>query len=351
MPDPTTGLVYDDIFLEHGDPHHPENLRRLQAILARLEETGLRARMRALPTRAAEVEEICWLHDEDYVDDLRRICAAGGGALDLDTVATERTYQAALVAAGACLDAARAVAGGEVSNAFCLVRPPGHHARPYQGMGFCFFNNLALAAEALIRDGLARVAIVDYDCHHGNGTQEMFYHRREVFYLSLHQAPLYPGTGSLDEVGIDEGVGTTLNFPLPPQAQDGHYLRAFEEVVLPALARYRPEAILVSAGYDAHFRDPLAHMCLTADGFYRMSRHLVGAATELCDGRLVAVLEGGYDLPVGLPESAEATARALLGDEAASWHGLDPLPHPLATERVTEALGQIIQAHRKRLWL
>lgn len=347
-----TGLVYDDIFLEHGEPWHPENFRRLEAIMGRLEEVGLRARMTELPTRGAEVEEVCWLHDEDYVEDLEALSAAGGGALDLDTIATELTYEAALVAAGSCIDAARAVVRGEVTNAFCLVRPPGHHARPPQGMGFCFFNNVALAAEALLRDGLERVAIVDYDCHHGNGTQEMFYHRGDVLYISLHQHPLYPGTGSVDEVGVDEGVGRNLNIPLPPQAQDAHYVRAFEEIVLPALAQYEPEALLVSTGYDGHFRETLVQMSLTADGFYRMSRYLVEAAEELCEGRQVVVLEGGYDLEIGLPESAEATACALLGDPAeAGWHEPDAPPHERATDRVREALSAVIELHRKRLWL
>jgi len=298
------------------------------------------------------VEEVCWLHDEDYVQDLEALSAAGGGALDLDTIATEETYEAALVAAGSCIDAARAVVRGEVTNAFCLVRPPGHHARPHQGMGFCFFNNIALAAEALLRDGLERVAIVDYDCHHGNGTQEMFYHRGDVLYISLHQHPFYPGTGTVDEVGVDEGVGRNLNIPLPLLAQDAHYVRAFEEVVLPALAQYEPQAILVSAGYDGHFREPLAQMSLTADGFYQMSRYLVEAAEELCEGRQVVVLEGGYDLEIGLPESAEATARALLGDPAqAGWHELDDPPHQHATDQVREVLSAIIEVHRKRLWL
>jgi len=346
-----TGIVYDDIFLEHGDPNHPENAPRLAAINGRLGEVGLLAQMIELPTRRAEVEEVCWLHDEDYVEELRAMCAGGGGALDLDTIATERTYEAALVAAGSCIDAARVVAGGYIENAFCLVRPPGHHARPSRGMGFCFFNNVALAAEALTRDGLGRVAIVDYDCHHGNGTQEMFYHRGDVLYISLHQYPFYPGTGSLDEVGVDEGFGKTINLPLPAYAQDAHYARAFDEVVMPALAQYQPEALLISVGYDGHFRDPLALMSLTAAGFYHMTRLLVEAAQELCEGRLVAVLEGGYDLEVGLPEAAEATARALLGEEPQAWHGLDASPRSAATERVKEALSYVIEVHRKRLLL
>jgi acetoin utilization deacetylase AcuC-like enzyme len=347
-----TGIVYDDIFLEHGDPYHPESAARLEAITARLAEVGLHERMTELPTRAAQVEEICWLHDDDYVADLRAICDAGGGALDLDTIATEATYEAALVAAGSCIDAARAVVRGEVNNAFCLVRPPGHHSLPHRGMGFCFFNNIALAAEALTRDGLSRVAIVDYDCHHGNGTQEMFYHRGDVLYISLHQHPLYPGTGSIDEVGVDEGAGTNLNLPLLPQAQDAHYARAFAEVVLPALAQYQPQAILISAGYDGHFMEPLAQMSLTAGGFHAMTRSLVEAAQELCEGHVTAVLEGGYHLEFGLPESAEATARALLGDPVeAGWHEPDEPPHPLAGERVEEALSYAIEVHRKRLSL
>jgi len=344
-----TGLVYDEVFLDHGPPHHPERPERLQVMMAQLDESGVLAEMQRLPVRAAEMEEVCWLHDRDYVLEVRAMSRAGGGDIDLDTRASEGTYDAAMAAAGSCIDAARAVHDREVDNALCLVRPPGHHARPHTGMGFCFFNNVALAAEALIRDGAERVAIVDFDGHHGNGTQEVFYPRGDVLYISLHQTPLFPGTGTVDEVGIDAGFGANVNLPVPPQAQDIHYLRAFDELVLPLLAGYEPEAILVSAGFDPHFREMLVHLSLTARGFFLMTVGLLTAARDLCGGRLTLVLEGGYDLEIGLPESIDATARALMRKPEAEWHPLNPPPHPEATQRVEDALDAIIETHRERL--
>lgn len=343
----TTGLVYDDIFLDHGIAHHPECRERLEVAVTRLEASGLRAEMVRLPIRPAAPDELQWLHDREYVQHVRDLSAGGGGDIDFDTIATAGTWDAACVAAGSCIEAARAVQERKVDNALCLVRPPGHHARLHTGMGFCFFNNVGLAAEALIRDGARRVAIVDFDVHHGNGTQEAFYHRGDVFYLSLHQTPLYPGTGFLEEVGVDAGFAANMNIPLPPQACDIHYLRAFDEIVLPALAGYQPEAILVSAGYDAHFRDPIAGMLLTPRGFFLMTVGLLTAARDLCEGRLTVVLEGGYDLQVGLPESVEATVCALMRRPEREWTELDLRPHADMTTRVDQALDDIIEYHRQ----
>ncbi|MGD9495264.1 MAG: histone deacetylase [Armatimonadota bacterium] len=341
-----TGLVYDDIFLQHGVPQHPERAERLTAALARLEAGGLRAQMAPLGVRRATMDELCRVHDEDYVLYVRALSRDGGGDIDLDTIATARTFEAASAAAGACIDAAQAVHARAVDNALCLVRPPGHHARYHTGMGFCFFNNVALAAEALIAEGASRLAIVDFDAHHGNGTQECFYHRGDVLYISLHQTPLFPGTGFVEEVGVEEGLGTTINLPLPPCAQDIHCLRAFDEVVLPALAAFEPEAILVSAGYDGHFGDPIVQMQLTARGFFLMTVGLLTAARDLCEGRLTLVLEGGYDLQIGLPESVEATVCALMRQPEREWTALDAPPHPAMTARVERALDEAIDRHR-----
>ncbi len=344
-----TALGYDDIFLEHGMPDHPERAERLRVIMQRLEETGLADQMQRLPMRGASVEELCWLHEESYVEEVRALSEAGGGDIDLDTRATARTWDAARAAAGLCIDAALGVYDRSVDNALLLVRPPGHHARPHVGMGFCFFNNAAFAAEGLIRQGAERVAIVDFDGHHGNGTQEMFYHRGDVLLISIHQRPLFPGTGTVDEIGIDEGSGATINCPVPPHAQDIHYLRLFDELLLPVLHMYEPEAIIVSAGFDAHFRDTLVQLSLTARGYFLMAVGLLTAARDLCDGRLLMVLEGGYDLEAGLPESVEATARALMREPEGEWLALESQPHREATLRVEEAVEAIIEAHRERL--
>jgi acetoin utilization deacetylase AcuC-like enzyme len=344
-----TGIGYDDIFLEHGISQHPERPERLRVIMRRLDELGLLEEMLQLPVRAASAEEIGRLHDPSYVEEVRMLSEAGGGDIDLDTRASEATWEAARSAVGVCIDAARAVYDRDLDNAICFVRPPGHHARVDTGMGFCFFNNVALAAEALIEDGRERVAIIDFDGHHGNGTQEMFYHRGDVFFASLHQTPLFPGTGTVDEVGVDAGAGLNVNVPLPRHAQDIHYLKIFDELLLPLLGAYEPEIILVSAGFDAHFRDTLVQLALTARGFFLMTVGLMTAARELCGGRLMVALEGGYDLEVGLPESVEATVRALMRKPEADWTPLEPQPHPDQTAQVDEAVDAIIEKYQERL--
>jgi acetoin utilization deacetylase AcuC-like enzyme len=344
-----TGVGYDDIFLTHGIEEHPERPERLRVIMQQLERSGLLDEMLRIPVRAASPEEIGWVHDDDYIAEVRAISAAGGGDFDLDTRATEGTWEAACSAVGVCIDAARAVRDRDLDNAICLVRPPGHHALVHTAMGFCFFNNIAIAAEALLLDGMERVAIIDFDGHHGNGTQEHFYHRGDVLYVSLHQTPLFPGTGTVDEVGVDTGAGLTLNLPLPRYAQDIHYLRAFDELILPVVAAYEPQMILVSAGFDPHFRDTLVQLSLTARGFFLMTVGLLTAARELCDGRLMMALEGGYDLQVGLPESVDATVRALLRKPEVEWTPLDRPPHPEQAALIDETLDAIIRTHQERL--
>jgi len=348
-----TGLVYDDIFLEHGEPWHVENRRRLEAVVARLQGGGLWDRLEPLDIQPASENQLLWLHDEDYLEELQFISQRGGGQLDADTVANWATWAAATTAAGSCMAAVQDLLEGGVDNALCLVRPPGHHARRSGAMGFCFLNNVALAAEAALRHSLQRVAIIDFDIHHGNGTQEMFYHRGDVLYASIHQEGIYPGTGSLDEVGVDAGTARTLNLPLPGRAQDRHYLRALDEVVLPLMRRHQPELILVSAGYDGHHSDRAAWLAqheLTTDVYHAMTVRLRELAEELCGGRLLVCLEGGYEL-AALAHGVENTALALLGEPLAEPDPSTPSVHPDATARVDEYLEAAIEVHRTRLEL
>jgi len=348
-----TGLLCDDLFLEHGHLSHPENRTRLEAAVAHLQATGHWEAVTHLAPRAATLEELLWQHDEDYIEEIEAVSRAGGDLLDHDTEATARTYEVAAAAAGGCIAVTEAVLLGGVPNAYCLVRPPGHHALRHRAMGFCVFNNVALAAEAALRRGHRdQVAIVDFDLHHGNGTQDAFYHRGDVLYISLHQSPLFPGTGTVDEVGVAEGAGTTVNIPLPGGAEDRHYLRAFEELVIPLLAQFEPEMIFVSAGFDTHFRERiyLSEMCLSARCYYEMTRQLVEVADERCGGRAVVVLEGGYDAEA-MGRGSEAVLRALLGEDPPEPEELDYRIHPEATEWVDQCLQYAIETHRRRLRL
>jgi len=344
-----TGIVYEEAYLTHGDPHHPENAQRLAAAVGHLKDSGLWDQMMHVRARPAEVDEILWVHDEDYVEEVQAISKAGGGDLDADTHATAETFDVARLAAGGCVAAVESMLLGEIDSAMCLVRPPGHHALPSRGMGFCFFNNIAIAAEAAIRRGhRERISIVDWDVHHGNGTQEYYFARADGQYISLHQSLIFPGTGSVDEVGLEPGTGTTVNIPLPPGAENRHYLRAFEELIVPLVSAYGPEAILVSCGFDTHFSDPLASMCLTTAAYYGMTRLLVDLAREVCDGRVIVVLEGGYDRGA-MARGTEAVCRALMGLEAPEPETMPFDVHPGVTQEVDRWLDYAIATHRERL--
>ena len=344
------GCIYNPLFEEHGVAHHPENGTRLAAIVDHFKHVGLWQELEHLQFTSATAEQVGWVHEPDYIEHIKFLSEHGGGALDLDTQATEETYPAAMLAAGGCIAATEAVIAGELDSAICLVRPPGHHALPNKGMGFCFFNNVAIAAEAALRAGMRRVAILDFDAHHGNGTQDIFYSRGEVLYFSIHQSPAFPGTGSVDEVGLDAGMGQTINVPLPPGARDKHYLRAWRQIAVPALNAFRPEIVLISAGYDAHWRDPLVNMQMTTEGFYRLMQETCTAAADLCEGRLVVVLEGGYNLD-GLALSVENTILALSGREIRE-HDEEPPPlHPEQDKRITQYLDHAVEQHRERLGL
>lgn len=294
---------------------HPECPQRLDAINDRLLVSGLQDVLDMRDAPLVDIQALIRAHESRYVselEDLLRRIAAGTESryIDPDTVACPATWRAALRSAGAAVAATDAVIKGEVENAFCAVRPPGHHATRNQAMGFCFFNNVAVAARhAQDAHGAQRVAIVDWDVHHGNGTQDAFWRRDDVVYCSLHQWPLYPGSGAAGERGAGPGLGATINVPLPPGSGDDAYRRAFETTVLPAVAAARPGLLLVSAGYDAAATDPLASMAVTTAGFAAMARLARQAAEAACGGRMVALLEGGYD-PGALARGVAATIRA-----------------------------------------
>ena len=320
MPRMATGLITDHRFLEHRTtPGHPERPDRLRAVEAALRESGLLDRCRRLDARPAERALLERLHTPAYIDRCFAACAAGEPYIDSpDSAISPESADVALLAAGSAVAAVDAVTAGEVRNAFVAARPPGHHAERDRSMGFCLFNSVALAAEhALHRHGLKRVAIVDWDVHHGNGTQHLFESRSDVLFISLHEDPRvqYPGTGFAHEDGLGDGKGFTLNLPFRPGTGDQAYELAFHREVVPALEHFEPELVLVSAGFDAAAPDPLGHLELTPTCFAWMTRQLLHVAEEHAGGRLVSLLEGGYDLR-SLGECVVAHVGALVGDEA-----------------------------------
>ncbi len=319
-----TGIVYDPVYLDHDTGSHPENSRRLVAIMSLLEESGLLRELTSLPPRMATVGELLSVHSPQLVEQVESLVERGGGWLDGDTVASNGSYKAALYAVGGLLRATDAVLSGEVDSAFALVRPPGHHATQRRAMGFCLFNNIAIAAKyALEQQGLERVMIVDFDVHHGNGTQAAFYEDGRVLYFSTHQYPHYPGSGDISEMGSGAGSGKMVNIPLPGGCGDDEYHRIYSEILPPLARRFNPQMILVSAGYDVHWSDQLAGMQLTVSGIADVVGTIKGLAEELCQGRLLITLEGGYSLEA-LAYGVKDTFGVLLGHSEID----DPLGDP-----------------------
>lgn len=320
-----TALVTDERYLQHDTgAGHPESPERLRAIWQELRQRSLWHRLQHGIPRMATEEELALVHEPAYLEWLRRRVPRQGIAwLDPDTALSPASYQVACLAVGGVLNAVDALMEGCWCNAFCAIRPPGHHAERTRAMGFCLFNNVAIAAQYIRRRyGLERVLILDWDVHHGNGTQHIFEEDPAVYYISLHQYPLYPGTGRAEERGRGAGEGFTLNIPLPPGSDEHAYRRAFQELVTPAVESFRPEFILISAGFDAHRDDPLASQRLTAESFRWMCREALQWADRFASGRLLAVLEGGYALPA-LAASVAACMEEMLAAAAQlpSEHG------------------------------
>lgn len=314
---------HPDFLLHDTGPGHPEQAARLRAVQEGVAAAGLGDDLVAFSPREATDAEIRLVHDADYLVALDSFCRTGGGWLDADTAVSPGSYRAATRAAGAGIHAVELLKAGLAESAFLALRPPGHHARARQAMGFCLLNNVAITAAHLLEQG-ARVMILDWDAHHGNGTQEAFYATEDVLYVSLHQFPFYPGTGALGDVGTGPGRGTTLNLPLPAGTAGAGYRLAFDEVVLPAGRSFAPDWVLVSAGFDAHRADPLTDLGLSAGDFWQMA---LAASRLAAPGRLVVFLEGGYDLEA-LALSAGACVAALAG---VRWEAEEPTVDPRGT--------------------
>jgi histone deacetylase 6 len=332
-----TGLVDEELFLEHRAPYeHPEHPGRLKAIRARIEKEGLKARCRHVPARPATDAELRRIHTAGLVALVDETSAHDFLQLDPDTYTCRASARAARHAAGGLVDLCAEVAGRRLANGFALLRPPGHHAEADRAMGFCLFNNVAVAARALQSSGSAeKILLVDWDLHHGNGTQNSFWEDPSVLYFSTHQYPFYPGTGGFDEVGGGAGRGFTVNVAWPEGMGDPEYLAAFDRILLPIAREFAPDFVLVSCGFDAAAGDPLGGMRVSPAGYGAMTARL----GELAGGRLVLALEGGYDLDA-IARSAETCLRVLLGEPA-------PVPAPRnPSAAATPALEAVLRAQR-----
>ena len=331
-------------YVEHDYPGHPEHAGRIRAVWQRLDESGLSARMNKVEAQPVTDAQILTVHMPDYLELLKRLNLLDTTKLlDLNTYAGPGVLDVARLSAGGVVDAVDAVMRGAAENGLAAVRPPGHHAIADYGLGFCILGNIAIGARhAQQTYGIERVLIVDYDVHHGNGTEAMFYDDPSILFISTHQYPLYPGTGAVTDTGTGAGIGYTINLPLPAYCGDANYARIFEEIVWKATERFQPQLILVSAGFDAHWTDPLAGMKLTLDGYAHLSSELIRMAERYCEGKIVFVMEGGYDLD-GLSFGMCNLAHLLLGDAP-----VDPLgvpPYPRQEPDIFGLLGMVKRLH------
>jgi acetoin utilization deacetylase AcuC-like enzyme len=323
-------IIWDEAYAEHATGAHPEGSDRISAVVEYLRATDLWPRLTVVKPEPATEDDILLVHTRLHLNTVKRAASGGGSWLDPDTHVSPRSYEIALLSAGGAIEATRLWSRGLVS--FALIRPPGHHATPDRAMGFCLFDNIAIAASRLLAEGYERVAIIDWDVHHGNGTQAAFYDEPRVLFVSLHQWPHYPGSGFFTECGDGEAVGRTVNLPLPSGSTDADYARAFEDVVEPIVRQFAPQAILVSAGEDIHRDDPLGSMVVTEAGFADMALRCVRLARDLCDDRLAFILEGGYD--------RSATARAVAAILRAVADETAPGIDAQGTERAAAAIAR-----------
>jgi acetoin utilization deacetylase AcuC-like enzyme len=308
----TTAIIYHPDYLKHDTGLHPERKERLESILYHLMETGMISQLQLVEPRYAELNEIGYVHTQAYIKKVKKY-AELEIQLDPDTVICRDSFNVALLAAGGAITSVDTVLDNAGSS-FAFVRPPGHHAEPDRGMGFCIFNNVAIAARHAQKKGKKRVLIVDWDVHHGNGTQKTFYDDATVLYFSTHQYPYYPGTGWLNEVGAGDGKGYNINVPLPPGTDDSGFIAAFEEILVPAALEFEPDIVLISAGQDGARNDGLAQMSMTVSGFAVLASIVRSIALNTCNGKIAAVLEGGYHLKL-LASSVSAILEVFSGKE------------------------------------
>ena len=340
----STAFAYHPIEQKHNKPGHVENNQRTAEAMRLLKAHHLLAQMTALPVQPIARDALHRIHPQRYIQRLERLAARGGGMLDYETYSVPESFQAALMSAGAALAVVEAVATGQARNGISLMRPPGHHALAEEAMGYCHFANAALAARAAQHDwGLPRVLIIDWDVHHGNGTQDIFYQDPTVAFVSLHQFPLYPGTGAEKEMGAGPGRGFTLNIPMPAGVGDTGYLRAFDELIAPFARRFQPQLIIISSGFDTHWRDPLSQMGVSLSGYARLLQKTRALAEELCDGRLVILLEGGYHVPA-VAYGVLNSVNILLGRDEAIQDPLGSYPQPETDS--TPLIARLKRRHR-----
>lgn len=341
MTDATTAVLFSSVYFRHNTgKRHPESTRRLQAIIKELEENKSVKNTKwqfVGPTRAS-TEIVGRVHDLEYINYIQSFCKAGGGLLDEDTVASSESYETALYAVGACINAVDLVINGCYQNAFALVRPPGHHASRSNAKGFCIFNNVAAAAKNLTEHhNLKRILILDIDAHSGDGTQRIFYNTNKVLYVSLHEDPTdFPGAGFLNEMGEGDGLGYNVNIPLPFKTTDSTYLEAIDRIVEPIVSEYSPEFILLSAGFDGHYSDPIGNLSLTSKCYRKIFAFVKELAADNCHGKLVAVLEGGYNVNYVGKLAAQA-----IGSLSGTHYIFQDAP-PVAARRSTRQADKIL---------
>ena len=345
MSNPIIQVIADTRFQSHRGPAgHPERPERLIAIGEAIDE--FRDRVEFAPPRAAQADEILRVHDDRLLGFLESTRNQPLGQIDADTYFAPLSYEVACLAAGSCVDLTRRVMRGEIAGGLAAIRPPGHHAESDRAMGFCLFNNVAIAVRALQAEEAApRILVFDFDVHHGNGTQHTFESDRDVLYISTHQFPFYPGTGNFGEAGSDAGIGSTINLPLPAGCGDSEYVGVLQRIVVPAAIAFDPDVILISCGFDAHRDDPLASMEISQDGYRAMSAIMCWLADTLCGGRIVFVLEGGYSL-VGVREGAQAVLESLTNSST---------PEPQSPTELTPGsvlcglIDRVVEVHGRRI--